>query len=185
MNREQRRQAQRDNKGRTRPRSPHKRAVLVNPIDFAIGGASKIWDAEKSRVMRMVEAAIDGLRTGKGTYRHWQTITSIWNVLRAIDHQGVVRVQDDSLQRIEDATRAIYHRASGGDDRTDQHPARWDQPTLHASELDALRLARDLYRFCLNEMTQAEYERAYELAIARVRTGKGIVLERDISSLEA
>ena len=108
---------------------------------------------------------------GKGSYKDWQHITSWTNILYAVNDQGVIRKMLPAIAAVEEACRSIYQRATGGDARTDERPARWETPTLRAEELDGIRLAMLVFRV----LSVREYEEAYALALARVKTERGVV----------
>lgn len=166
-------------RGRSKPRSKHNTRRLINPIDVAICGAALPCQAEKQRILALASTAIDAFRMGKGTYRHWQQLTSLWNILCSANQISIVRGMDAYLSDIEKATRSIFHKASGGDSRTDKAPASWQSPTLHYDELDGIHLCFDLYKFMIETISQRQYEDVYAHAVARVRTAGGLVTDRN------
>lgn len=179
LNRAERRARKKAERGSSKPRSKHSARRLINPIDFAICGAAVPCQAEKRRILGMASAAIDAFRTGRGTYRQWQQLTSLWNILCSANQISIVRGMDEYLTTIETATRSIFHKASGGDSRTDKAPNSWRAPTLHHDELDGIRLCRDLYKVVIETISQRQYEEVFAHAVARVRTAGGIVTDRD------
>lgn len=178
-NRAQRRAAIKAARGRTAPASNHSRKILRDPITYAREGASLLPAHQRQRIISPARAAAEAMRLGKYTYRHWQHIVTWINILSAINDKGTITQLPPYLAKIEAATRAIYHRASGADARTDQHPARWHPTALWHNELDAVRLLIDLATFALQTVSLREYEAAYALAIARIKTERGIVADKD------
>lgn len=174
-NRAQRRAAAKAERKKTRPVKPHSRRRLLNVIEYAGEGAQKVHPAEATRIMAPAVKAATNLRAGRGTYKDWQHICSWINILTAVNDRGVIRGMLPYIEQIEEATRAIYARAAGGDARTDERPAKWDTPTLYADELDACSLALDLARTVFRNLSLREYTDAYALAVARIRTERGIV----------
>lgn len=49
-------------------------------------------------------------------------------------------------------------------------------PTLWANELECLRELADLYKFQLSQLSYGEYRAARDLAVARVKSAKGQVV---------
>lgn len=180
-NRAQRRAAAKANRWRTKPRSQHPRRVTVAPHLYAMEGAATIDPNARVQLTRGVINAADAMRTGTATYRHWQHCTSWLNVLRAVNDIGPVRNMQEYLQTIDAVLGTIYTRASGGTAAVDEHPTYWHCPTLHSAELDAVRLLLELVNIALDAMSLREYEAAYALATARVRTEGGIVEEATIA----
>lgn len=179
LNRAERRARKKAERGSSKPRSKHSTRRLINPVDFAICGAALPCQAEKQRILALANTAIDAFRTGKGTYRQWQQLTSLWNVLCSANQISIVRGMDAYLDEIEKSTRSIFRKASGGDSRTDKAPASWTTPTLHHDELEGLRLCRDLYKFMIETISQRQYEEVFAHAVARVRTAGGLVTDRN------
>ena len=179
LNRAQRRAAKKASRGRTTPASTHSRRLLRNPIAYACEGAQVMPASKQQRLSRHAVAAVEAMRLGHYTYRDWQHVTAWINILCAINDQGVITQTPPYLAKADEALRAIYHRASGADARTDQHPSRWQPTALWHHELDAVRLLIDLVHFTLQTVSTREYEAAHALAVARIKTERGIVADKD------
>ena len=172
--RAQRRAAKKASRGRTTPASTHSRRLLRNPIAYACEGAQVMPVSKQQRLSRHAVAAVEAMRLGHYTYRDWQHVTTWINILCAINDQGVITQTTPYLAKADEALRAIYHRASGADARTDQHPSRWQPTALWHHELDAVRLLIELVHFTLQTVSTREYEAAHALAVARIKTERGI-----------
>lgn len=174
-NRAQRRAAAAADRKSGKARSQHSRRRMFDTLEYASEGAAKVAPAEAARIMAPARRAVEAMRQGKGSYRDWQHVTSWINILAAVNDKGVIRGMLPYIAQIEEYTRAIYARAAGGDARTDERPDHWNAPTLYHHELDSLRLVLDLARTVFDHLSLREYEEAYALAVARIRTARGIV----------
>lgn len=174
-NRAMRRAAAKADRKKGRPRVNHSRRRLIDVIEYAREGAQLVRPSEVARMTAGLRAGIEHMRIGKGSYKDWQHITSWTNILYAVNDQGVISKMLPAIAAVEEACRSIYQRATGGDARTDERPARWETPTLRAEELDGIRLAMDLAMLVFRVLSVREYEEAYALALARVKTERGVV----------
>jgi len=114
---------------------------------------------------RIVDHAVDEFSRGHDCAQHWVSMADAFNVAESLAEIGICS-DADSRERIAHAQRVLgevhlRHKAR----------ASW---TLHAAELEALRLAAWIHHIQLRHATQSEFERAYratEQRIAQARAG--------------
>jgi len=151
--------------------------IRIDPhstIDTAREGASALTPAEVAHIMANPRKAADALVAGRGTRQHWACLCTALNVARAIEHGGVVRGLAAHLDDIERALNAAGTRA--GDTAT---PPTWTAPALWATERDAVRLLVNLHTQQLRQLSYLEYQTAWRLAVARVQSAGGEVINTD------
>ena len=136
-----------------------------NPFVVARNMATLLTAAERARVMTPLGAAADRMRRGQASDDDWAVLTGSLLMAQSIEKQGVVRGLAEHLASVDRALVAIEARA------TQAGP--WQAPTLHAHELEAIRLLLDLHRFQLEQLSYGEFRRAYDATEARVRSSGG------------
>lgn len=140
-------------------------------IAVARAGAGRLTAAEVTHIMSGCRAAAGAMAMGRGTRNDWVSLCSALNIARAIDDIGaVLRGLRGHLDDIEATLRALATRAG-----EDDHPPTWNAPALRFDEMDAVRLLAELFQTQLDQLSYAEYQDAYALAVARVRSGGGEV----------
>lgn len=144
-------------------------------IDTAREGASALTPAEVTHIMTNPRQAADALAAGRSTRQQWACLCTALNVARAIESGGVVRGLAAHLDDIERALSAAGTRA--GDSAT--QPT-WTAPALWATERDAVRLLVNLHAQQLAALSYLEYQTAWRLAVARVQSAGGEVINTDL-----
>lgn len=66
--------------------------------------------------------------------------------------------------------RALQHSANEWADMAIN--GRWQSPTLHFQELEAIQLLLDLHHYQIKQLSFAEFRRAYDLTVAHIRTAR-------------
>lgn len=144
-------------------------------MDTARQGASALTPAEVGHIMANPRTAADALAAGRATRGQWACLCTALNVARAIEHGGVVRGLAAHLDDIERALNAAGTRA--GDSAI---PRTWTAPALWATERDAVRLLVTLHAQQLRQLSYLEYQTAWRLAVARVQSAGGEVINTDL-----
>lgn len=144
-------------------------------LDTAQVKCTRMTDAEVRHIMSGCREAAHAMATGKGTRVHWQILCGALTMARAIDDLGaVLRGLGGHLDDIEATLHAL---ATGAGE--DDHPPTWHAPALRFDEMDNIRLLAELYKTQLDQLSYAEYQAAHRLALARVRSGGGEVVNAD------
>ena len=169
-NRAQRRAAARGAKGRSKPRSQHRRTVVTNPITYAQEGANLVPQHKRDAITSAMRAALRAVRTGTATYAQWEGLQSDVNKLKSINVKTDLAGMDSYLHRAQLALDAIYTRASGGDPNVDTAPARWVNFSCRAQELDDLNVILTLQRAAFDVCSVRQWEVALQHAMAMAAT---------------
>ena len=138
-------------------------------------GATRLTPAELEHYIRPGREAVEAFRVARSTYAHWLRLCTMVNTGQAIESQGIVRGLAAELDAAHDALQAIG-------DRMDT-PDGWKPGALRAEELHAIQRLVAHHAFQLRNLSRAEHARAYELALARVRSAGGQAV--NIKALEA
>lgn len=138
------------------------------PMRIATGQATRLTAKELASITGPLTTATEAMAQGKGDRRVWEHLCSALNTGRAIEAGRVVRGMAGHFDDIERVLEAIAARA--GEHNT---PPTWTAPALRFNEMEAVRLLAELHTFQLSQLSYGEYRAAVELAIARVRSGKG------------
>lgn len=136
--------------------------------------ATRFTAAELQTTLQPLRDAAEAMATGRGTRTHWVSLCSALNVAMAIESGGVVRGIAGHLANIKATLKALGTRAG-----EDEHPPTWRAPALRFDEMDDIRLLVDLHAHQLSHVSYGEYQTAYRLAVARVRQGKGEVVNEE------
>ena len=169
-NRAQRRAAARGAKGRSKPRSQHRRAVVANPIAYAQEGANLVQQHKRDAITSATRAALHAVRTGTATYAQWAGLQSDVNKLKSINLTTDLRGMGHYLDDAQLALDAIYTRASGGDPNVDIAPTRWGNFSCRAQELDDINVILTLQRAAFDVCSVRQWEAALHHALAKAAT---------------
>lgn len=169
-NRAQRRAAARVTKGRSKPRSQHRRTVVTNPITYAQEGANLVPRHKRDAITNATRAALHAVRTGTATYAQWAGLQSDVNKLKSINVKTDLAGMDAYLANAQLALNAIYTRASGGDPNVDAAPTRWVNFSCRAQELDDLNVILTLQRAAFDVCSVRQWEAALQHAMAMAAT---------------
>lgn len=152
-----------------RKRSKYRpRIAEASPLVIATTRAAPLTTAEITRLTRGIYEAVEKARTGHMTEGGWYRLCTALNEGQAIEAGGVVRGLSERLDAAHDVLDAIAQRA--------ETTGKWVPPTLWANELECLRELADLYKFQLGQLSYGEYRAARDLAVARVKSAKGQVV---------
>ena len=165
-NRAQRRAAARGAKGRSKPRSQHRRTVVTNPISYATEGANLVPRHKRDAITNATRAALRAVRTGTATYAQWAGLQSDVNKLKSINVKTDLAGMNAYLANAQLALDAIYTRASGGDPNVDSAPTRWVNFSCRAQELDDLNVILTLQRAAFDVCSVRQWEAALQHAMA-------------------
>lgn len=138
------------------------------PLRIATGQATRLTAKELATITGPLRTAAEAIAQGKGDRRAWEQLCSALNTGRAIEAGGVVRGMAGHFADIERVLNAISVRAGEHDT-----PPTWAATELSPAEVEAVRLLAELHTFQLSHLSYGEYRTAVDLAIARVRSGKG------------
>ena len=86
----------------------------------------------------------------------------------------MVRGLAGHLDDIERTLRTLAARAG-----EDDHPPTWHAPALRFDEMDNIRLLVELHAHQLAQLSYAEYQAAWRLTVARVRSSGGELINAD------
>lgn len=138
------------------------------PLRIATGQATRLTAKELATITGPLRTAAEAMAQGKGDRRAWEHLCSALNTGRAIETGGVVRGMAGYFDDIERVLNAIAARAGEHDT-----PPTWTATELSPAETEAVCLLAELHEFQLSHLSYGEYRTAVDLAIARVRSGKG------------
>ena len=169
-NRAQRRAAARGAKGRSKPRSQHRRTVVTNPITYAQEGANLVPQHKRDAITSAMRAALRAVRTGTATYAQWEGLQSDVNKLKSINVKTDLAGMDTYLHQAQLALDEIYTRASGGDPNVDTAPTLCFNFSCRAQELDDLNVILTLQRAAFDVCSVRQWEAALQHAMAMTAT---------------
>lgn len=139
------------------------------PLRIATGQATRLTAKELATITGPLRTAAEAMAQGKGDRRAWEHLCSALNTGRAIESVGRgVRGMTGYFDDIGRVLNAIAARAG----ENDTSPT-WAATELSPAEVEAVRLLAELHEFQLSHLSYGEYRTAVDLAIARVRSGKG------------
>ena len=141
-----------------------------NAIADAQSRASKLLHRELKAITEPMRHAVNQARKGLLVERQWLVLCSALNVGQAIEAGGVVRGLIPQLDAAHDALQAINDRATANETRP------WKQPTLYAAEIDAINTLVTVHIYQLKQVSYGEYQEAWRLATARVKSAGGRVV---------
>lgn len=159
--------------GRTKPNTRRRHIGKVNPLMVLSRNNTRLSASELERTLGTMQRAAQAFREARSTYGDWLHLCTALNVGQAIESGGVVRGFAAMLQRAYDTLQSIgtrFDTSAAGDGST------WSATALRHHELAAIDDLLYAYAFQVKEVTFGEYQRAYALAVARVRTDGGAVL---------
>ncbi len=134
-----------------------------NPFIVARNQATRLTATELDEVMVPLRAVATRMRQGLASHDDHATLDGSLRMAKSIEQQGIVRGLAGHLADIERALAAIGQRACTS-------TGRWQAPTLHFHEIEALQLLLELHLFQLKQLSFAEFRRAYDLTVAHVRS---------------
>jgi hypothetical protein len=163
----------------TKPRRRYRpRVIAANPVDVALRRARKIPPDEIAIVMDPILASFAGMRQGVGTEDQWCILAGSVELALSIEHQGVVRGLQGHLKAAEAALAAIKARA--------MERGSWKPTALYFQEISALDDFTWLHKAQLQELSEGEWRRAHDRALAIVQAARGRVVDiRELQTHQA
>lgn len=148
----------------SRKRCTRKVWKLVNPISFAIAGASITPRNELDQLLARELSSLDDMTHGRASLAQWHDMANVVNVCETLAHQGVgpealetCRLAQDEL--IESAKR---FQATG-------------KMGLTGAGIQYLRDLIEYHDLQRASIARSEYEKAIRLTAARVKSGYATV----------
>lgn len=148
---------------------------FVNAVAEAQSRASKLTHKELRHMLDPTRHAVTQAKRGLLIERQWLQLCTAVNVGQAIEAGGVVRGLTQQLDAAHDALQAISLRATGA--VLPYKAAPWIRPTLYAAEMAALDDLVTVHTYQLKQISYGEYQAAWRLATARVRSAGGEVVD--------
>ena len=136
---------------------------------------TRLSPAEFTRIMEPCRAALAAFRTAQATCAQWRVLCTAAHVARAIEDGGIYRGQREIIASARAALEAISERM--GDT-----PSTWHPSACYAPEITALADLVAAHSRQLAELTYGEYTTAADKAVARVASGRGEVIDFELSA---
>lgn len=149
------------------------KGMLVNPVDWAIAGATLMPAEQKEKAMSTTQAGFDALRRGVATPHHWNCVSQALNVSEQLCKMNIGNNLLSEIHAGMAALDAIAHRML----------TRKTSTPLYAAELDALAWAVAFHKSQIDLCTQAEFSRAVKAAKNRVQDENVDQQTRDLIEL--
>lgn len=157
---------------------PHKRyrprPVAKNPIELALRRVSKIPETEIDEVLRPIRDSFRALREGVANEDQWCLMAGSIELALSIERDGVIKGLRAHLEAAERALLEIGKRARVG--------GTWRPTALYWQEIDAIDDFVWMHRLQLEQLSEGEWRRAHDRAVALVLSQGGRAL--DIKVLE-
>lgn len=148
----------------SRKRCVRKVWKLVNPVQFAIAGASITPREELDQLLRRELSALDDMLHGRASLAQWHDLANVVNLCETLAHQGVgpealqtCQLAQDEL--IESAKR--FHKTQ--------------RMGLTGAGIQHLRDLIEWHDLQRSSISRSEYEKAIRLTAARVKSGYATV----------
>lgn len=134
--------------------------ALVNPIEFAVSGAAIAPRKDLDQLLLREIGALDAIVRGHGSLKEWQDLAALNNLTMTLAGQGV---GPEALEAAQKAEAALIDAA-----------ARFQKTGRMGFTGPAIQAIRDVIEFHdlqRSSISRAEYERAIQLTLARIRSG--------------
>jgi hypothetical protein len=142
----------------TKPRKAYRpRPVDADPTQLAIARAALIPPAQRTLLLRPLQHALDGLRTGTGGWAAWCGMADAMNVAEQLALRGIASDRMPEIQAAQAALQAVHTRQATRNT--------W---TLRADELRALDEGAFFHRVQIKHCTQGEMADAIQAVQRRV-----------------
>lgn len=175
LNRKQRRDLQKEQRGRSKPASQHSRR-LIDPIKGAQRMADLMPQERQQRMKAWTAEAIDAMRRGAGTYDEWAWLQSTTNIMKSVNERTDLRGMTEHLQEVQEVLVSIFVRATNGaSPYIVDTPAHWTPVTLYQTELDALYLLNTLHNTAFKVISARQWNLAIQKAKDRALTGRAFI----------
>lgn len=154
----------------TKPRKRYRpRPVTLDTMRLAMRRAAKVPVAEIDEVMAPIAASFKAMREGVATEDEWAVLAGTVELGLAIEHQGVVKGLHGHLRAAEQALAAIQRRAMAG--------GTWRPTALYYQEIEALDTFTWLHKTQLENLSEGEWRKAHDRAVALVLGAQGRVVD--------
>jgi hypothetical protein len=164
MNRTERRQQARANRGHSKPPKVRKVWAQIDPIKHAIDGAA-ITAPDKLDALHMRElAALDAFARGAATMQEWHDLVNANNITQTLAGMGVGR---EALPDAHAAEAALIDAAA--------RFQRTGRMGLTGPGLQALRDVIEWHHLQRGSIARSQYEQAIRLTAARIKSGYATV----------
>lgn len=153
-----------------KPRKRYRpRPVTLDTMKLAMRRACKVPAEEIAEVMQPITASFDAMRQGVGSEDDWTILAGTLELALAIEQQGVVRGLHGHLQAAHDALQGIYRRA--------MEEAAWHATPMYLQEIEAIDTFVWLHKTQLENLSEGEWRKAHDHAVATVRSAHGRVAD--------
>jgi hypothetical protein len=150
-------------------RAGHGQRTHENPMALAKHFASQFNSSEMARIKAQMHRHYEALRTGTATRVNFAGVSTYCELGLAIERQGVVRGLSEPLTQAEETLKAIKARCD--------LPTGWKPPVLHWQEMQILTEMRRFHLFQLQQLSYAEYQRAWRDMLNNVQRVGGEVIQ--------
>lgn len=141
----------------------------ANPMALAKHFASAFSAQELQGIQGQMHRHYEALRTGTASRVNFAGICTYCELGLAIERHGVVRGLSPQLTQAEQALKNIKARCD--------LPTGWKPPVLNWQEMEILAELRTLHFFQLQQLSYAEYRRAWRDMLNRVQLDGGEVIQ--------
>lgn len=158
-----------------RPRKP--RQLNTRTLATALLRASCLTDAEVRDTIQPAQQCLDRLREGVATEDQHAVMHTCMQIALDIEATGIVRGLQQHLQTAMQALERIRARARA------LASGSWRPTSLYFDELDALRVAVDLHRFQLQQLSAGELHTITARLIARTLSAGGAAVRASLNDI--
>lgn len=141
--------------------------ALVNPLSYALEGAS-ITQRDKLDKLRVMEySALDAITKGKGTVQDWHTLTEVLNLSETMARAGIGK--DEVLPVCEKAQQALHDAA-----------LRYQKTFKMGLTGEGIQAVRELIQYAdlqQSSISRAEFERYIEKTRNYIKSNNNNVVE--------
>lgn len=137
---------------------------LVNPIDFAIAGASITPRDELDRLLARELSSLDDFTHGRASLQQWHDLASVVNLCETLAHEGVGPEALESCAKAQDALIDSAKRFT-----------KIQRFGLTGEGIQALRDVIEFHDLQRSSIPRSQYEKAIRLTTARVKSGYRVV----------
>ncbi len=144
------------------PRRHHRppQPVYSNAHQIAMRGAQQLERADVEGMRRLFDRAVDEFIRGINCPQHWRRLADACNLAETMAAETQLACDEASRAAIAAAQRVLADVAG-------RHQLRGSW-TLHAAEIDTLRVAVLIHNVQLQQCSHSEFARAYDLTRERI-----------------
>lgn len=123
---------------------------LVNPIERAMSGVSKLKPEQVAKLMEPNNAAVQALQFGRFDREHWKVLADAFNIAEQFA-KPPVNLANDHASKFQEAQNVLFELA-------DQHRTKqtW---TARAAQLQTIKDAMEIFQIQLEYVAVGEFER--------------------------